>query len=139
MHGLQEQVFAATDDLVATGHVSVVGVNYYPHYARVPLRAVLAAAWRRYGLPLAITETSWHRGHRTAMRRFPAIGNCQHAWLAHVREEVAASGAPVEGVCWYPWLDQPVWGKPRSRARWPCGYPQPARPTGRSDRALVAA
>ena len=124
MHGLEEREFAATDELVATGHVAVVGVNYYPHEARAPLREVLAAAWRRYGLPLALTETSWHRGHRRAVRRFPAIGNCQHAWLAHVRAEIAASGAPVEGVCWYPWLDQPVWGRPRSRARWPCGFPQ---------------
>ena len=129
MHWLEEQVFAATDALVATGHIAVVGVNYYPHEARVPLREVLATAWRRYGLPLALMETSWHRGHRKAIHRFPAIGDCQHAWLAHVQDEVAASGAPVEGICWYPWLDQPVWGRPRGRARWPCGYPQPpARP-----------
>lgn len=125
MHSLEEQVFAATDELVATGHIAAVGVNYYPHEARVPLREVLAAVWRRYGLPLALTETSWHRGHRRAMKRFPAIGDCQHAWLAHVRHEVVASGAPVEGICWYPWLDQPVWGKPQGRARWPCGFPQP--------------
>ena len=58
MHGLEEREFAATDELVAGGHVAVVGVNYYPHDARVPLREVLAKAWRRYNLPLALTETS---------------------------------------------------------------------------------
>ena len=125
LHTIDDNAFAATDALVATGHIAVVGVNYYPHDARVPLHAVLDAAWRRYGLPLALTETSWHRGHRKAVRRFPAVGNCPHAWLNHVRTEVAASGAPVEGICWYPWLDQPVWGRPRDPARWPCGFPQP--------------
>ncbi|MET0271319.1 MAG: hypothetical protein ABW173_12915 [Sphingomonas sp.] len=129
VHRLDEDVFAATDALVATGWISVVGINYYPHDATVPLVDVLRACWRRYGLPLAIMETSWHVGHARAKRRFPFIGNSQAAWLAHVRDEVAASGAPVEGICWYPFLDQPVWGKPGTRRRWPCGYhPVPETP-----------
>jgi hypothetical protein len=121
-HHLNEAVFAATDALVATGWISVVGVNYYPHDATVPLVDVLRAVAGRYGLPVAIMETGWHVGHPEAQRRFPFIGNSQAAWLAHVRDEVAASGVPVEGICWYPFLDQPVWGKPGTRRRWPCGY-----------------
>jgi hypothetical protein len=121
-HRLNEEVFAATDALVATGWISVVGVNYYPHDATVPLVDVLRTAWARYGLPIAIMETSWHVGHPKARRRFPFIGDSQVAWLAHVQAEVAASGAPVEGICWYPFLDQPVWGKPGTRRRWPCGW-----------------
>lgn len=122
-HNLHEATFAATDALVATGWIGCVGVNYYPHDATVPLVEVLRAVHRRYGLPLAITETSWHRGHRRAIKRFPWIGDDQLTWLAHVQDEVAASGVPVEGICWYPWLDQPIWGRPGMRSRWPCGFP----------------
>ncbi len=121
-HHLDERTFEATDALVATGWISVVGVNYYPHDATVPLVEVLRTIWTRYHLPIAITETSWHVGHVEARKRFPWIGDCQANWLAHVHDEVAASGAPVEGICWYPWLDQPVWGRPGTRRRWPCGY-----------------
>ena len=122
-HNLHESTFAATDALVATGWIGCVGVNYYPHDATVPLVEVLRAVHRRYGLPLAITETSWHRGHRKANKRFPWIGDDQLSWLRHVQDEVAASDVPVEGICWYPWLDQPVWGRPGTRSRWPCGWP----------------
>lgn len=122
-HNLHAATFAATDALVATGWIGCVGVNYYPHEATVPLADVLRTVHRRYGLPLAITETSWHRGHRKARARFPWIGDCQLGWLRHVRDEVAASGVPVEGICWYPWLDQPAWGRPGTRTRWPCGFP----------------
>ena len=45
-------------------------------------------------------------------------GDCQHAWLRNVQDEVAASGAPAEGICWSPWLDQPVWGRPGMRRGW---------------------
>jgi hypothetical protein len=121
-HRLDEATFAATDALVATGWIGCVGVNYYPHDATVPLADVLRAVHARYGLPLLVAETSWHLGHPKAKRRFPVIGDDQGAWLAHVRAEVAASGAPVEGICWYPWLDQPVWGRPGTRGRWPCGW-----------------
>jgi hypothetical protein len=42
-HSLDEEVFVATDALVATGWISVVGVNYYPHHSTVPLADVLRA------------------------------------------------------------------------------------------------
>lgn len=132
LHNLPEATFAATDALVATGWISVVGVDYYPHDATVPLVEVLRAVHRRYGLPLAIAETSRHLGHRRARKRFPWIGDCQRNWLRHVQDEVRASEVPVEGLCWYPWLDQPVWRRPGTRSRWPCGYRPPA------DEALAA-
>ena len=124
IHHLHEREFEATDALVATGRISVVGVNYYPHHASVPLTDVLRATWRRYGLPLALTETGWHQGHPAARARFPAIGDSKTAWLEHVAAQIAAAGVPVEGLCWYPFLDQPVWGRPGTRRRWPCGFPQ---------------
>lgn len=127
IHRLDDNTFAATDALVATGWVGVVGINYYPHDATVPLVEVLRATHRRYGLPIAIMETSWHVGHPKARKRFPFIGDSQANWLRHVHDEIAASGVPVEGVCWYPFLDQPVWGKPGTSRRWPCGYHIDAR------------
>ncbi len=138
IHDLAERTFAATDALVATGHIGVVGVNYYPHEARAPLAEILRATWRRYGLPLAVTETSWHRGHRKARARFPFIADSQAAWLAHVRSEAAASGVPVEGICWYPFLDQPVWGKRGTRRRWPCGFPADGMQPGREEQDEAA-
>ena len=121
-HHLDERTFEATDALVATGWISVVGINYYPHDACVPLIDVLRAVHQRYRLPIAVMETGWHVGHPKARKKFPWIGDSQERWLAQVRDEVIASGAPVEGICWYPWLDQPVWGRPGTRRRWPCGY-----------------
>ena len=67
-HRLGEANFAATDALVATGRIAVVGVNYYPHDATVPLAEALRAVWRRQSLPLAVTETSWHVGRTPAAR-----------------------------------------------------------------------
>jgi hypothetical protein len=122
VHRLDDATFAATDALVATGWIDVVGINYYPHDATVPLVEVLRATARRYDLPIALMETSWHVGHPQARKRFPFIGDSQEAWLRHVRDEIAASGVRVDGVCWYPFLDQPVWGKPGTARRWPCGY-----------------
>lgn len=124
LHHLHEREFEPTDALVATGRIGVVGVNYYPHHATVPLADVLRATWRRYGLPLAVTETGWHEGHAAARARFPAIGDSRAAWLGHVRAQIAASGVPVAGLCWYPFLDQPAWGRPGTRRRWPCGFPR---------------
>lgn len=120
-HHLHPSVFAATDRLVAGGHVDMVGINYYPHHAVEPLHRVLRAVAERYRLPVMITETGWHDGLRAAHRRFPQVRG-RWDWLAHVQAEIARSGVPVAGVCWYPWLDMPAWDDPH-RGRWPCGWP----------------
>lgn len=126
-HHLHPDVFRATDSLVATGLVEMVGVNYYPHHAVEPLHRVLRAVADRYRLPVMITETGWHDGLPGAHRRFPWIDG-RRSWLEHVHAEIDRSGVPVAGVCWYPWLDMPAWDDPR-HGRWPCGWhrqPEPA-------------
>ncbi len=120
-HHLHPNVFKATDRLVASGHVQMVGVNYYPHHAIEPLHRVLRAVADRYRLPVMITETGWHDGLHAAHRRFPHIRD-RWDWLAHVHAEIALSGVPVAGLCWYPWLDMPAWDNP-AHGRWPCGWP----------------
>jgi len=121
-HHLHPQVFAATDRLVATGLVEMVGINYYPHHAVEPLHRVLEAVHHRYRLPVLIAETQWHDGLPAAHRRFPQIRH-RWDWLAHVAGEVRRAAVPVAGICWYPWLDMPDWGHPHERPRWPCGWP----------------
>ena len=120
-HHLAPLVFRATDELVSTGLIGMVGVNYYPHHAVEPLHRVLRAVADRYRLPVMIAETGWHDGLRAAHRRFPHICD-RWGWLDHVRAEIALSGVPVTGICWYPWLDMPDWDDPR-RGSWPCGWP----------------
>jgi UDP-galactopyranose mutase len=66
---------------------------------RRPFAEQLAAAWRRYGRPLLVAETS-HFGAGRA------------AWLDEVAAEVAAAqrdGIPIEGLCLYPLVDRPDW------------------------------
>lgn len=121
-HHLNEDEFAATDALVAAANISTVGVNYYPHETTIPLGDVLRAVHARYGLPVAVTETGWHDGH-PRNHHWPQIAG-RHGWLDYVMSEAATSGVAVEGVCWYPWLDTPVWGQPGAADRWPCGFPR---------------
>ena len=52
-HHLHPNVFKATDRLVASGHVQMVGVNYYPHHAIEPLHRVLRAVADRTTPPMA--------------------------------------------------------------------------------------
>ena len=120
MHHLHPSVFVATDALVATGLVEMVGINYYPHHAIEPLHRVIRTVADRYRLPVMITETGWHDGLPAAHRRFPHVHD-RRGWLAHVHDEIDRSGVRVRGVCWYPWLDMPHWDDP-AHGRWPCGW-----------------
>jgi len=120
-HHLHPKTFKATDALVGTGLVEMVGINYYPHHAIEPLHRMIRAVADRYGLPVMITETGWHDGLPEAHRRFPHVGG-RRDWMRHVHEEIDRSGVKVRGVCWYPWLDMPNWDDPAA-GRWPCGWP----------------
>lgn len=117
LHHLDPATWWATDRLVESGLVGLVGLNYYPHYGRVPFSDILREAKRRYpGIPLAITETGWHVDHPHLDR-----GERRREWLDHVQRECAGE---VEWIAWYPWLDMPCWEG--SGARWPCGWPEAA-------------
>ena len=119
--------FQATDMLSGRlypelgGHpalLDIVGFNYYydnqwqlnPHQKLNwndpvpdprwrPLRELLRDAYRRYGRPFALTETS-HPGLDRPL------------WLRMVGQECAAvlrEGLPLWGACLYPMVDRPDW------------------------------
>lgn len=116
LHSLEPAEWWATDRLVESGLIETVGINYYPIHTRTPLRDIIREAKARYpGVPLGITETSWHVGHD----RLP-VGDMRLQWLDHVQQECEAAGG-VDFVCWYPWLDMPCWDM--SGEVWPCGFP----------------
>ncbi len=102
-------------------HLDIVGMNYYwtnqwelgcdehpladDDPRRVPLRALIAAVWKRYGAELLITETAH-------------VDNNRAVWMEEVAEEserLLAEGVPLRGVCLYPILGMPEW---HDRNRW---------------------
>ncbi|UYZ62521.1 glycoside hydrolase family 1 protein [Hymenobacter weizhouensis] len=99
-------------------YLDLLGFNYYydnqwqldPHHKLPwanegrdprfkPLHKLLDRAYRRYGRPVVLTETSHPGEHRPQ-------------WLQMItRESVAAlrAGVPLLGVCLYPIIDRPDW------------------------------
>jgi beta-glucosidase/6-phospho-beta-glucosidase/beta-galactosidase len=97
------------------GFVDVLGLDYYAHCqwnfsvdggsaptpTPIPLADLIQQYFDRYALPCLITETNV-RGH-TADRA---------TWLKYVLEQCESAverGVPVEGVCWFPFLDSTDW------------------------------
>lgn len=117
LHVMSPEEWWATDRLVSSGLVELLGIDYYPMHARHPLRDVIREAKRRHpGVPVAIMETSWHINHP----RLPP-GDFRRSWLHHVQQECEEAGG-VDFICWCPWLDMPSWDCP-SQGVWPCGWP----------------
>ena len=101
---------------MAPGTVDVLGLDYYAHcqwhftgHAEgvMPTPEPLSLAdqielyWRRYGLPCMLTETN--------LRGFASD---RASWFKHTLEqcEVARDrGVPIEGYCWFPFLDSADW------------------------------
>ena len=103
------------------GLLDIVGFNYYydnqwqngtpdklgwrdevPDPRWRPLRGLLNDAYRRYGRPFALTETS-----------HPGIDRPE--WLRMIGDECAAvlrAGLPLWGICLYPIIDRPDWDYP---------------------------
>lgn len=99
------------------GHVDVLGLDYYAHCqwdfhaygtggtvpasAPIPLSEQIAEYWERYGLPCALTETNI-RGYASD----------RSTWLKYTLEQcelAAAAGIPVDGHCWFPFIDSADW------------------------------
>lgn len=94
-------------------YLDILGVNFYPHNQWVlngakilrgerryrPLLGMLAEVYQRYGRPILLSETGTE-------------GEGRAEWLDYVAEQVGQAlerGIPVEGICWYPFLDYPGW------------------------------
>lgn len=120
IHRNDDAEYEATDDLVSTGLIDTVGINYYPHHAIVPLRDVLKKASARYVCKIAITETGWHNGHPGNTPWIEKGYHTKRDWLDYVLKEVEESEVPVEFVCWYPKINMPDWDDPSKT--WDCGW-----------------
>jgi beta-glucosidase len=100
---------------VAPGSVDVLGLDYYAHSewfydargGRAPspdprgLAALAEEYWRRYQLPVILSETNI-RGYASD----------RATWLRHTLgecETARARGVPLEGYCWFPLVDSCDW------------------------------
>jgi len=99
------------------GHLDVLGVDYYAHNqwhwfaphvgttaspAPIAFAELLAEYWDRYRVPLIVGETN--------IRGFASD---RATWLKYTLEQcerARASGVPIEGYCWFPFVDSCDWG-----------------------------
>jgi hypothetical protein len=124
----------------APRYLDIVGLNYYsfnqwliegggleptdPMYR--PLSDMLQEVYRRYGRPLAITETGTE-------------GQSRQPWLSLVSDHVfqaRGAGVPVHGLCLYPILDYPGWANDRHCETGLFGYVSASAPGQESLAAL---
>ena len=114
---LQPALEAGVEPLLdmAGGHVDVLGLDYYAHCQwhftdeggsvptphPVPLATQILEYWERYGLPCMLTETNI-RGFATD----------RASWLKYTLEQcelAQEAGVPLEGYCWFPFVDSADW------------------------------
>lgn len=108
-------------------YLDIIGANFYPHNqwylaaGRIergdrdyrPLAGMLKELHTRYQRPLLISETGAEDQDRVP-------------WLDYIVEQVLLArqrGVPVEGICWYPFLDYPGWDDGRYCPAGVFGYP----------------
>ena len=109
---------AGGEDLLGMdpGHVDVLGLDYYAHNqwqylgsgqgrpsSSDPgsLASLAVEYWERYGLPCALGETN--------IRGFAPD---RATWLKYTLEQcevAAAAGVPMDGYCWFPFVDSCDW------------------------------
>ncbi|MDQ0668365.1 beta-glucosidase [Pseudomonas sp. W2I6] len=108
-------------------YLDIIGANFYPHNqwyfhgGRIargepdyrPLAGMLKELHQRYQRPLLISETGAEDQERVP-------------WLNYVLEQALLAlerGVPVQGLCWYPFLDYPGWDDGRYCPTGVFGYP----------------
>ena len=108
-------------------YLDILGANFYPQNQWFlngpkiapsdpdyrPLQGMLAELHQRYQRPILLSETG-------------AEGSMRLPWLRHVAEQVAHAmrrGVPIQGLCWYPFLDYPGWDDDRYCPSGAFGYP----------------
>ena len=95
--------------------IDVLGLDYYPHCehqfhrtgsvcpSRAPLgfAAIARQYWRRYGLPLMLTETN--------IRGYVSDRITWLKYMVEQCEQLVAEGIPLEGFTWFPFIDSTDW------------------------------
>jgi hypothetical protein len=122
---VREVAKVGADDLLAMepGHIDVLGLDYYAHnqwqwyapdrgtpHSSNPgtLASLFGEYWERYRLPCMLGETN--------IRGFASD---RASWLKYTLEQcelAKAAGVPVEGYCWYPFVDSTDWDSLLCRA-----------------------
>ena len=117
-HFLPQVLAAGGEELLAVepGHVDVLGLDYYAHCQwefreddgghvptpnPLPLSSQILEYWERYQVPVMLTETNI-RGYASD----------RASWLKYTLEQcelAAEAGVPVEGYCWFPFIDSADW------------------------------
>jgi len=109
---------AGFDDLLSMepGSIDVLGLDYYAHCqweftapdaGRVPASEPLPLAdqiteyWQRYGLPCILGETN--------IRGAPSDRASWFKYTVEQCEKARARGVPLEGYCWFPFIDSVDW------------------------------
>ena len=117
-------------------YLDIIGANFYAHNQwyyhgrRIlrgerdfrPLSGMLKELHQRYQRPILIAETGAEDEERLP-------------WLAYILEQTLLAierGVPVQGICWYPFLDYPGWDNGRYCPTGVFGYPD-----GEGERAAV--
>lgn len=99
------------------GHIDVLGLDYYAHCqwdfhgygeggtvptaSPIPLSEQIGQYWERYQIPCALTETNI-RGYASD----------RATWFKYTLEQcelAAARRIPIEGHCWFPFIDSADW------------------------------
>jgi beta-glucosidase/6-phospho-beta-glucosidase/beta-galactosidase len=102
---------------IRPGHIDVLGLDYYAHCqwefygdgqggvvpasTPIPLAEQIVEYWDRYGLPCMLSETN--------IRGFASD---RATWLKYTLEQcelARAAGVPMEGYCWFPFVDSADW------------------------------
>jgi len=102
---------------IEPGHIDVLGLDYYAHNQWLwldgsgrgkasssqpdALSRLIGEYWARYRLPCALTETNI-RGYASD----------RASWLKYTLEQCEMArdaGVPVEGYCWFPFVDSCDW------------------------------
>jgi beta-glucosidase/6-phospho-beta-glucosidase/beta-galactosidase len=108
-------------------YLDIIGANFYPHNQWVfggatiprsspdyrPLAGMLKELHQRYQRPMLLSETGCEDEERVP-------------WFNYAVDQVMLAldrGVPMEGVCWYPFLDYPGWDDGRYCPTGLFGYP----------------
>ena len=116
--GVDEELLA-----MEPGHVDVLGLDYYAHCqwqffddhgtgimsspTPAPLADLVEEYWGRYRLPCVLGETN--------IRGYPSD---RASWLKYTLEQCEVArrrGVPLEGYCWFPFVDSSDWDSLLSR------------------------
>ena len=110
---------AGGEDLLGIdpGHIDVLGLDYYAHCqwdfigdgqggnvpaaSPIPLAAQILEYWERFQLPCMLSETNI-RGYASD----------RASWLKYTLEQCEQArdaGVPLEGHCWFPFVDSADW------------------------------